>query len=181
MKFQLTHYDVTIPKSEQPTCPIDKVSIKEKMIDGDRCDGCHVMAVTQEGRVSFHWMQENRSWDPWPDGAYVIKIPALYPAGEYQAEIDFLKAHGDWDEADVLQYEAGELQYDEGLTLGEIIVNLDLHREWRDWENEKAEKLAEEFLSDCNGQGDDPAPWGVNRATEKAIWPPFTFEWILYF
>ena len=158
---------------------LNKECIIEKMIDGDRCDGCHVMAVSQDGQVSFHWMGQNRQWDSWEEDACITRIPPLYPAGsgrEWEEMKDFLLHQDRWEEAE-------SLHYDEDIPLDKIISRFGLSEVWGEWVETDIEWLAEAFLMACNGRGDelnDTAPWGVyldEDGREEVIEPPFDFEW----
>ena len=155
---------------------LNKECIIEKMIDGDRCDGCHVMAVSQDGQVSFHWMGQNRQWDSWEEDACITRIPPLYPAGsgrEWEEMKDFLLHQDRWEEAEAIA-EA------EDVGLGVIIERFGLQSEWEEWEEVHVDLLMDAFLNDVNGRGDDPAPWGMRYDEEGAgvlIEPPFDFEW----
>ena len=159
---------------------LNRDEIVQKIIMGDTCEGNWALAVAPDG--SGHkivWSQNNRQWDPYPDGWLEIGIPALDPDGSGQAgedAIDCLRDAKMLTQARVLM---------EKEDIGPVDAVLRLAAEY--WEVNRYEAtdwLAEAFLWACNGDGHDldtPDPWGVryndDNSDIESIEPPAKFEW----
>lgn len=156
------------------TIKLDKAEIREKIEDGNRCDGCYVLTVAPDGSDhAVHWMQDNRQWDPWPAGWLTIGIPSLYPDGEGregELALDCLKDRS----VDASKIEDATTYAWEHFAYWMYAA-----------EDEQRDFLLSAFLAACNGNGielKDPAPWGYIHDEYGQIVegrdPPAEFEWL---
>ena len=156
---------------------LDNKEIIENMWDG--CQGQHVLAVAPDGNDhSIHWMEQNRSWDPWPNGWLIIGIPALDPDGSGQAledAQDLLKLLRLTEKAEALMEtdDIGFIEAIEQLAPEDWKANREMGYDW----------LADAFLTACNGDGNElntTAPWGMAGdmyGNYEVVEPPAEFEW----
>lgn len=157
---------------------LNKQEVISKM--WNTCEGSHVLAVAPDGSdAAIYWIQDNRQWDPWPDGWRVISIPALDPDGS---------GEGTEDAEDLLQFlglheQAEELIEAEDIGWIDAVERLAADQ-WKANREEAAEWLADAFLDACNGDGlelNQSAPWGYSYDDQgmpvSDIQSPAEFEW----
>lgn len=160
---------------------LDKTQIANEIQMGDGAFGHRYLAVAPDGSAhKIGWVEDNRQWNPWPNGWLTIGIPALDPDGSgegSEAAQDFLQDIGKLDEAEAL-IETEDIGYIDAAE------RLDPEG-WANHQTEATDWLAEAFLEACNGRGDDlndPAPWGYEydeygQGPISEIEPPAEFEW----
>lgn len=171
----------------KPIIKLNQERIKDEIQKGDNCNGSRVLAVAPDGSDHrIHWMENNRQWDPWPEGWLIIGIPALFPDGTGEenelAESllrDYLPNEDEPHDADHIM----EKLYQADISIHDYIEG-HFSTEWNDYVEEATDWLAEAFLAACNGYGQDLnmlSPWGYTYEEdgypEKEIEPPAEFEW----
>jgi hypothetical protein len=160
---------------------LDHKEIEEKIKAGDTFNGCYVLAVAPDGsNHEIHWMENNRQWDPWPQGWLTIGIPSLFPEGsgeEYELAADCIRANG------LIPCEI-EAEIEESREFSGLVEYADA--KFGEWMQAARDSqmgfLADSFLAACNGDGtelNDLAPWGHTLEHEgyEVIEPPAKFEW----
>lgn len=161
---------------------LNKEEIRQAIFNGDNMDGRHYMAVSPNGDHEIHWGSDNRQWNPWPDNAEVIGIPALFPEGsgeEHELAEECLEYHNE-DPDDVEEAIEESREYSGLVEYAEA-----KYSEWMEAARDNMLDFLEQgFLDACNGNGGDlnwDAPWGttgdVLAGDHEIIEPPFEFEW----
>lgn len=168
------------------TVKLDRKEIESKIEAGNNCNGGYVLAVAPDGSDhKIHWMETNRQWDPWPAGWMTIGIPPLNPEGEgaeWERAKELMKDQlPNADEPHDADYVEEKL-YQADVS---IVTYVEDHfpNEWKAYNEEAVDWLADAFLQACNGDGNDlndPTPWGHASEYEgydPIIAPPAEFEW----
>ncbi len=157
---------------------LNKEQIRQAIFNGDNMDGRHYMAVSPTGNYEIHWASGNRQWNPWPDNAQIIGIPALFPegSGEEHEMVEECLEYYDENPDDV----------EKALEYNGLVEYADA--KYGDWMEAARDNgldfLQEAFLAACNGYGDelnDLSPWGttgdVLAGDLEIVETPFEFEW----
>ncbi len=157
---------------------LNKEQIRQAIFNGDNMDGRHYMAVSPTGNYEIHWASGNRQWNPWPDKAQIIGIPALFPEGsgeEHEMAEECLE-----------YYDENPDDVEKALEYNGLIEYADAkHGDWMEAARDNGLDFLEQgFLDACNGHGHDlnsDAPWGITgdvmAGDLEIVEPPFEFEW----
>ena len=76
---------------------MNKEDIKAKVYCSGTILGQWVWAVDHEGsgQSKIYWADNNRDWNPWPDGWVIFPLPSLFPPGkgkERELAVECLKS-----------------------------------------------------------------------------------------
>lgn len=162
----------------RPTIELDRNEIISKM--WNNAYGGYALAVAPDGSdYRVLWVEDNRSWDPWPDGWLVAGIPALDPEGSG------LAAEDAEDLLDLIGLRAEAEAMSEAEDIGWVEAIERLAPE--DWEANREEAkawLSEQWLLAINGEPndlDDLPAWGYRHDENwriEEIEPPAEFGWL---
>ena len=152
------------------TIKLNQVEVK-KAIGLGNGDGQYFLAVAPDGTTRLHWYSPAGGRPaPWPEASAIIGLPSLFPDGE----------GAEWEMAEECLKDYDILSEGEAICECERLIP----KEWKEYQENILDWLAEAFLDACNGDGTDlnrPAPWGYEHeygeSTGVAKTLPFEFEW----